>query len=74
MQVFHRFGNTPFLWSMYGAGELPQAFCRLCAVFGGTYYLGRKIQGVVVSADGKTAEAIVAEGESGGGGRTHTWI
>ena len=19
-----RFGNTPFLWSMYGAGELPQ--------------------------------------------------
>lgn len=23
-----RFGNTPFLWSMYGAGEMPQAFCR----------------------------------------------
>eukprot|EP00092_Neocalanus_flemingeri_P074042 GFUD01091503.1.p1 GENE.GFUD01091503.1~~GFUD01091503.1.p1 ORF type:complete len:359 (+),score=119.64 GFUD01091503.1:77-1153(+) len=30
-----RFGPTPFLWSMYGTGELPQAFCRLCAVFGG---------------------------------------
>ena len=23
-----RFGNTPFLWSMYGSGEMPQAFCR----------------------------------------------
>lgn len=23
-----RFGKTPFLFSMYGSGELPQAFCR----------------------------------------------
>lgn len=23
-----RFGNTPFIWPLYGAGELPQAFCR----------------------------------------------
>merc|ERR1719317_1642961 len=38
-----RFGSTPFLWSMYGSGELPQAFCRLCAVFGGIYYLGRSL-------------------------------
>jgi RAB protein geranylgeranyltransferase component A len=38
-----RFGNTPFLWPMYGSGELPQAFCRLCAVFGGVYYLVNKI-------------------------------
>ena len=41
LQSLGRFGNTPFLWSMYGSGELPQAFCRLCAVFGGTYYLGK---------------------------------
>lgn len=24
-----RYGNTPFLWPMYGTGELPQCFCRL---------------------------------------------
>lgn len=24
-----RYGNTPFLWPMYGSGELPQCFCRL---------------------------------------------
>lgn len=23
-----RYGNTPFLWPMYGSGELPQCFCR----------------------------------------------
>lgn len=34
-----RFGNTPFLFPMYGAGEIPQCFCRLCAVFGGIYCL-----------------------------------
>merc|ERR1719348_1488355 len=38
-----RFGPTPFLWSNYGVGELPQAFCRLCAVYGGVYYLGRTL-------------------------------
>merc|ERR1719300_440894 len=55
-----RFGPTPFLWSMYGTGELPQAFCRLCAVFGGVYYLGRSLEGLVVK-EGK-AEAVVTEG------------
>ena len=49
---------------MYGAGEMPQAFCRLCAVFGGTYFLGRKIDGIVVSGDGdvKVCKAIIAQG------------
>lgn len=55
-----RFGPTPFLWSMYGTGELPQAFCRLCAVFGGVYYLGRSLEGLVVK-EGK-AQAVVTEG------------
>lgn len=41
-----RYGNTPFLFPMYGCGEIPQCFCRLCAVFGGIYCLGRPIQDV----------------------------
>lgn len=35
-----RYGDTPFLWTLAGCGELPQAFCRLSAVFGGIYCLG----------------------------------
>ncbi|CRK98236.1 CLUMA_CG011599, isoform A [Clunio marinus] len=41
-----RYGNTPFLFPMYGCGEIPQCFCRLCAVFGGVYCLGRPITDV----------------------------
>ena len=34
------YGATPFLSPLYGTGELPQAFCRLSAVFGGVFILG----------------------------------
>lgn len=34
------YGSTAFLVSSYGAGELPQAFCRMSAVYGGMYMLG----------------------------------
>ena len=56
-----RFGNTPFLWTMFGSGELPQAFCRLCAVFGGTYFLGQKVEGLVFSVE-KKIEAVIVDG------------
>ncbi|XP_050305481.1 rab proteins geranylgeranyltransferase component A 1 [Anthonomus grandis grandis] len=39
LQSLGRFGKTPFLFSMYGSGDTPQAFCRLSAVFGGTFAL-----------------------------------
>lgn len=38
------YGNTPFLFPMYGAGEIPQCFCRLCAVFAGIYCLASPIK------------------------------
>jgi len=34
-----RYNNTPFLIPMYGTSELPQAFCRECAVYAGEYML-----------------------------------
>ena len=36
-----KFGSTAYLAPLYGTSELPQAFCRLCAVWGGTYMLTR---------------------------------
>ncbi|KAI9332724.1 GDP dissociation inhibitor [Zopfochytrium polystomum] len=42
-----RFGPTPFLGGMYGtASELSQAFCRLAAVYGGTYILDFHISSI----------------------------
>ncbi|XP_066918385.1 rab proteins geranylgeranyltransferase component A 1-like [Clytia hemisphaerica] len=36
-----RYGKSPFIWPLYGVGELPQAFCRMSAVFGALYCLGK---------------------------------
>lgn len=46
LQSLGRYGNTPFLFPMYGCGEIPQCFCRLCAVFGGVYCLKRSIDDI----------------------------
>uniref|UniRef100_A0AAG5D0P0 Rab proteins geranylgeranyltransferase component A n=1 Tax=Anopheles atroparvus TaxID=41427 RepID=A0AAG5D0P0_ANOAO len=40
------YGNSPFLFPVYGCGEIPQCFCRLCAVFGGIYCLNKSIEGI----------------------------
>ncbi|KAJ4446648.1 hypothetical protein ANN_13345 [Periplaneta americana] len=60
-----RYGNTPFLWPMYGSGEIPQCFCRLCAVFGGLYHLKRAAEALIVSeVDSKTTcQGIVSGGQ-----------
>ncbi|KAK4886577.1 hypothetical protein RN001_002848 [Aquatica leii] len=42
-----RYGKTPFLYSMYGSGEITQAFCRLSAVFGGIYALNQPLNGFI---------------------------
>lgn len=37
--------TSPYLYPLYGLGELPQAFARLAAVHGGTYMLNRDLEG-----------------------------
>lgn len=41
-----RYGRSPFIFPLYGCGEFPQSFCRLSAVFGGTYCLNTNIDNV----------------------------
>ncbi|CAH0560561.1 unnamed protein product [Brassicogethes aeneus] len=43
-----RFGKTPFLYSMFGSGDLPQEFCRLSAVFGSVFALDQPIHGLIL--------------------------
>lgn len=38
-----RYGNTAFLTPVYGSCEFPQAFCRMSAVWGGTFMLRQGI-------------------------------
>lgn len=44
--------KSPFIYPLYGLGELPQAFARLSAIYGGTYMLDKPIDEVVYE-DGK---------------------
>ncbi|XP_068013765.1 rab proteins geranylgeranyltransferase component A 1 isoform X2 [Melanerpes formicivorus] len=59
LQCLGRYGNTPFLFPMYGQGEIPQCFCRLCAVFGGIYCLRHSVQCLVVDKESGRCKAIV---------------
>jgi len=47
------YGDTPFIYPLYGLGDLPQAFARLSAVYGGTFMLDTPFNGVNAGADGK---------------------
>ena len=48
-----RYGKSPYIYPLYGLGELPQSFARLSAIYGGTYMLDKPIEAIVTDADGK---------------------
>jgi Rab GDP dissociation inhibitor len=42
-----RYGKSPYIYPLYGLGELPQGFARLSAIFGGTYMLDKQVDEIV---------------------------
>jgi Rab GDP dissociation inhibitor len=48
-----RYGKSPYIYPLYGLGELPQSFARLSAIYGGTYMLDKKVDEIVTDKDGK---------------------
>uniref|UniRef100_A0A8C6Z188 Rab proteins geranylgeranyltransferase component A n=1 Tax=Nothoprocta perdicaria TaxID=30464 RepID=A0A8C6Z188_NOTPE len=59
LQCLGRYGNTPFLFPLYGQGEIPQCFCRMCAVFGGIYCLRHSVQCLVVDKESGRCKAVL---------------
>lgn len=57
-----RYGKSPYLYPLYGLGELPQGFARLSAIYGGTYMLDKPIEEIVY-ADGKVT-GVTSQGET----------
>jgi Rab GDP dissociation inhibitor len=64
---------SPYIYPRYGLGELPQAFARLSAVYGGTYMLNKadaKVEfdeagrAVGVSSGGETARCKFVVGDA----------
>ncbi|KAM9312595.1 rab GDP dissociation inhibitor beta [Gastrophryne carolinensis] len=56
-----RYGSSPYLYPLYGLGELPQGFARLSAIYGGTYMLNKPIEELVVE-NGRIV-GVKSEGE-----------
>uniref|UniRef100_A0A8D3DZS1 Rab proteins geranylgeranyltransferase component A n=1 Tax=Scophthalmus maximus TaxID=52904 RepID=A0A8D3DZS1_SCOMX len=54
-----RYGNTPFLFPVYGLGEIPQCFCRMCAVFGGIYCLRHSVQCLLVDKNTNRCKGVI---------------
>lgn len=48
-----RYGKSPYIYPLYGLGELPQGFARLSAIYGGTYMLDKPVDEVVLDDKGK---------------------
>ncbi|KAI8078742.1 GDP dissociation inhibitor [Halteromyces radiatus] len=57
-----RYGKSPYIYPLYGLGDLPQAFARLSAVYGGTYMLNMDAQEILYDDQGKAIGVKTAEG------------
>lgn len=58
-----RYGKSPYIYPLYGLGELPQSFARLSAIYGGTYMLDKQISEIVTDAEGKFV-GVTSAGET----------
>lgn len=58
-----RWGKSPYIYPLYGLGELPQSFARLSAIYGGTYMLDKQIEKIVTDSDGKFV-GVTSDGET----------
>ncbi len=63
VQSLARYGKSPYIYPLYGLGELPQGFARLSAIYGGTYMLSTPVDGIIYGDDGK-ATGIKSGSES----------
>lgn len=53
MESLGKYGDSPFLYPIYGLGGLPESFSRLCAIHGGTYMLNTKVDEILTDSNGK---------------------
>eukprot|EP00163_Fabomonas_tropica_P015705 TRINITY_DN28531_c0_g1_i1.p1 TRINITY_DN28531_c0_g1~~TRINITY_DN28531_c0_g1_i1.p1 ORF type:complete len:452 (+),score=158.55 TRINITY_DN28531_c0_g1_i1:33-1358(+) len=58
-----RYSKSPYIYPMYGLGELPQSFARLSAIYGGTYMLNKPVEEIVYNEAGEVV-GVKSEGET----------
>lgn len=51
MRSMLRYGKSPYIYPLYGLGELPQGFARLSAIHGGTFMLDTTIDEIILDKE-----------------------
>ena len=59
---FGRYGNSPFIYPVWGLSGLAEGFSRLCALYGGTYMLNRDVEDILYDENGNF-KGIKSQGE-----------
>src|ERR1700710_1396144 len=69
-----RYGKSPYIYPLYGLGELPQGFARLSAIYGGTYMLNTSVDEILYDENGKVSgiRATMKERDDAGEGMKFT--
>lgn len=62
MSSIGRYGNSPFIYPLYGLSGLAEGFSRLCALYGGTYMLNRDAEEILFDENNKVI-GIKSQGE-----------
>lgn len=57
-----KYQKSPYLYPLYGLGELPQGFARLSAIYGGTYMLNKPVEEIIYDESGHV-KGVKSEGE-----------
>ena len=57
-----RYGDSPFIYPVWGLSGLAEGFSRLCALYGGTYMLNRDVEEILYDENGKF-KGIKSQGE-----------
>jgi Rab GDP dissociation inhibitor len=55
MDSHGRYGNSPFIYPIYGLGGIPEGFSRMCAIYGGTFMLNKDIDKIIYDESGKVS-------------------
>jgi Rab GDP dissociation inhibitor len=54
MDSIGRYGESPFIYPVYGLGGIPEGFSRMCAIHGGTFMLKTDIDKILIDDSGVT--------------------
>lgn len=63
MHSLIRYGQSPFIYPIYGLGTLPEGFSRLCAIHGGTFMLNKPVKKFLYDNGGQVSGVETEDGD-----------